>query len=120
MAQPALRSAASSWSRVTVVRYPGIESSLSSVPPVCPRPRPEIIGTMPPQAATTGASTRLTLSPTPPLECLSRIGPGKPLRQSSTVPERVIASVSAMVSSWDMPSRKKAIAIAAACASLQL
>src|SRR5258708_2337057 len=48
-----------------MVRYPGMESSLSSVPPVWPSPRPEIIGTMPPQAATTRASTRLTLSPRP-------------------------------------------------------
>ena len=50
--------------------------SLSSVPPVWPSPRPEIIGTKAPQAATIGASIRLTLSPTPPLECLSITGPG--------------------------------------------
>jgi thymidine phosphorylase len=36
---------------------------LSSVPPVWPRPRPLIIGTMAPQAARIGASIRLTLSP---------------------------------------------------------
>ena len=40
-------------------------SSLSSVPPVWPRPRPEIIGTAAPQAARIGARIRLTLSPTP-------------------------------------------------------
>ena len=39
-------------------------------------PRPEIIGTKAPHAATIGASSRLTLSPTPPVECLSRNGPG--------------------------------------------
>ena len=31
--------------------YPGMESNLSSVPPVWPSPRPEIIGTKAPQAA---------------------------------------------------------------------
>ena len=51
-----------------------------------PRPRPEIIGTKPPHAATIGASIRHTVSPTPPVECLSRTGPGR--SQSSTVPER--------------------------------
>ena len=66
-------------------------SSLSSVPPVWPSPRPEIIGTKPPQAAIAGARIRLTLSPTPPVECLSRMGPGRLSGfQSSTVPERVI------------------------------
>src|SRR5947199_5640313 len=50
---------------------PGIDSSLSSVPPVWPRPRPLIIGTISPPAAATGASTREVLSPTPPVECLS-------------------------------------------------
>ena len=70
------------------------------MPPVWPRPRPLIIGTMPPQAATIGASSRLTLSPTPPVECLSSTGPASPAsRQSSTVPECVIARVSATVES---------------------
>jgi hypothetical protein len=50
-------------------------SSLSSVPPVWPRPRPEIIGTKPPHAAASGASISETLSPTPPVECLSTTGP---------------------------------------------
>ena len=58
-------------------------SSLSSVPPVRPSLRPEIIGMNPPQAAMIGVSTRLTLSPTPPVECLS-----------STVPEPAISRVS--------------------------
>ena len=55
-------------------RKPGIDSSLSSVPPVCPRPRPDILPNTAPQAATSGASTSVTLSPTPPLECLSSTG----------------------------------------------
>src|SRR5580765_171190 len=94
-------------------------SSLSSVPPVWPKPRPEIIGTKPPHAAMIGASIRLTLSPTPPVECLSRTGPGRfAPAQSSTSPECVIACVSATVSAPDKPFRNIAIAIAAACASL--
>ncbi len=55
------------------VRNPGIDSSLSKVPPVCPNPLPEIMGTLQPQAATIGARTKLTLSPTPPVECLSTV-----------------------------------------------
>ena len=35
-------------------RKPGIDSSLSSVPPVWPRPRPDIIGNGTPHAATSG------------------------------------------------------------------
>src|SRR5213593_4643798 len=83
--------------------------SLSSVPPVCPRPRPEIIGTKPPQAATTGARMRLTLSPTPPVECLSRIGPPRS-GQSRTVPERDMARVSDAHSPRVMPRKYTAIA----------
>ena len=58
----------------------------------CGRARgPEIIGTAPPQAATIGASSRLTLSPTPPVECLSSAGPGRSTSdQSSTSPECVL------------------------------
>src|SRR5918998_1221473 len=87
-------------------------SSLSSVPPVWPRPRPEIIGTKPPQAATAGASARLTASPTPPVECLSRTGPGR--SQESTAPERVMARVRATRSSGDRPRKNTAMAKAAA------
>ena len=80
--------------------------SLSSVPPVWPRPRPEIIGTKAPQAATIGASIRLTLSPTPPLECLSSTGPGRSRsRQSSMMPERARPSVSATRSGTVMPRK---------------
>jgi hypothetical protein len=57
--------------------YPGIESNLSKVPPVCPSPLPETIGTNPPHAAREGASNKETQSPTPPVECLSIIGPAK-------------------------------------------
>src|ERR1700761_8959852 len=46
-------------------------ASLSSVPPVWPRPRPEIIGTKPAQAATIGPSNSEVRTPTPPVEWLS-------------------------------------------------
>ena len=52
-------------------RNPGIDSSLSSVPPVCPSPRPLIFPTGTPQAATIGPTAIEVLSPTPPVECLS-------------------------------------------------
>ncbi len=71
-----------------------MESNLSSVPPVWPSPRPEIIGTKTPQAARIGASMSETLSPTPPVECLSTTGPFKS-DQSSTLPESRMAVVSA-------------------------
>jgi hypothetical protein len=91
---------------------------LSSVPPVWPRPRPEIIGTAPPQAATTGASSRLTLSPTPPVECLSSAGPGRPASdQSSTSPESRIAPVRAIRSADVIPFRTIAMASAPTWAS---
>ena len=84
-----------------------------------PRPRPEIIGTAPPQAATIGASSRLTLSPTPPVECLSSAGPGRPASdQSSTSPESLIAPVSAIRSAGVIPRSTIAMASAPTCASL--
>ena len=43
-------------------RHPGIASSLSRVPPVCPRPRPDSCGTAIPYTATSGASGRVTVS----------------------------------------------------------
>ena len=81
-----------------------------------PSPRPEIIGTAAPQAAMIGASTRLTLSPTPPVECLSRIGRPRS-GHSRTRPEVVIARVRATHSGAVMPLRQIAIASAAACPS---
>ena len=88
-----------------------MDSSLSSVPPVCPRPRPEIIGTATPHAATIGARCSETLSPTPPVECLSAFG-RRSAERSATTPERIMASVSAAVSAGVMPRRKIAISSA--------
>ena len=76
MAKPAAsRTLRNSFSERST-RYPGIDSSLSSVPPVWPSPRPEIIGTQTPAAAASGAISRDVLSPTPPVECLSAFGLG--------------------------------------------
>ena len=84
---------------------------MSSVPPVWPRPRPLIIGTATPHAATIGARCSETLSPTPPVECLSTLGNVTDER-SATTPEPIIASVSVAVSAVFMPRRKIAMSIA--------
>ena len=76
---------------------PGIASSLSSVPPVCPSPRPDIFATVTPHAAAIGAETSVVVSPTPPVECLSTFVPLKAER-STIVPEHAIAFVSAAIS----------------------
>ena len=55
------------------VLYPGIDSNLSTVPPVNPSPLPDIFATATPHDATSGSKTKDTLSPTPPVECLSTI-----------------------------------------------
>ena len=82
----------------------GIDSSLSSVPPVCPRPRPLIFANGTPQAATIGPSTIDVLSPTPPVECLSTTL--RPSGERSTVsPLCTMASVSACVSAWLRPRK---------------
>ena len=98
----------SSWviicSFVTSARHPGIDSSLSSVPPVCPRPRPESCGTATPHAATIGANGRVILSPTPPVECLSLVGRDSP-EKSSRSPERIIASAHRAISRAFIPLR---------------
>ena len=87
---------------------PGMDSSLSSVPPVWPSPRPLIIGTDNPPAATTGARISDVLSPTPPVECLSTFAPGTALK-SITWPDFNIASVKAAVSASVIPRSKTAI-----------
>ena len=90
-----------SWG-VRLVRKPGIDSSLSSVPPVCPSPRPDTIGTTTPHAAARGAKTSEVLSPTPPVLCLSTLGAAI-ADKSRRDPESVIAVVSASVSSAVIP-----------------
>jgi len=79
-----------------------MDSSLSSVPPVYPSARPDIIGTTTPAAAARGATIRLVLSPTPPVECLSTFTPGTEDR-STRSPDRNMHSVSRVTSRSDMP-----------------
>ena len=74
------------------------------VPPEKLRPRPDILPTGTPQAATSGSTTSVTLSPTPPVECLSTASATVSLR-SSTSPEWAMARVSAVVSRAVMPAK---------------
>ena len=102
------RPIASTWaissSPESSVRMPGIASSLSSVPPVCPSPRPESLTTCMPSSAASGATTSVVPSPTPPVECLSTVGPDSRERSSSS-PEATIAAVSATASAREKPLR---------------
>ncbi len=77
-------------------------SNLSSVPPVAPNPRPEIIGTFSPQQASSGATMSEVLSPIPPVECLSTKVPN-PLVHCSVAPLPSITSTSAARSAASMP-----------------
>ena len=86
----------------------GIDSSLSSVPPVCPRPRPDILATLAPQAATIGKSTKEVLSPTPPVECLSTFTPSIPER-STISPLWYMALVKSKISRSSIPLNMMAI-----------
>ena len=107
------------------VRSPGIDSSLSSVPPVCPSPRPESFATQSPSAAASGANNSVTPSATPPVECLSTVGPRphcdpspvSPPENRSVSPESTIAFVRARVSSSSRPRSSDAIRNAEASAS---
>ena len=99
-----------SGSRSTV--SPGTDSSLSRVPPVCARARPLSLGTTTPQAAARGPAISVTLSPTPPVECLSTLMPGSSER-SSTSPLSTMARVRSSVSARVMPRVQTAISQAA-------
>ena len=59
----------------TFVLYPGIDSSLSIVPPVIPNPLPDIFATGIPNDAIIGIRINVILSPTPPVLCLSTTSP---------------------------------------------
>jgi len=101
---------------VNDARQPGIDSILSNVPPVCPNPLPESCGTAAPQAATNGASGRVILSPTPPVECLSTVGLSSAL-QFIRSPLLIIASVQRDISREFIPFRSIAIRSADICSS---
>ena len=90
------------------VLKPGMDSSLSIVPPVCPSPLPDILATGTPQAAQRGAKIKVVLSPTPPVLCLSTLKPS--ISDKSTIsPEFAIASVKRDVSFSFIPFKKIAI-----------
>ena len=109
-------------SLVSSARQPAMDSSLSSVPPVCPSPRPESCGTATPKTATSGASGRVILSPTPPVECLSvvRFTVPSALRseeKSMRSPESIMAVVQREISARSMPLSRIAMFSAAICSS---
>jgi hypothetical protein len=87
------------------MRKPGIDSSLSSVPPVWPSPRPLIFPNGTPQAATIGPTASDVLSPTPPVECLSTTLRPIAACRSIVSPLRIIASVRANVSAPSSPRK---------------
>ena len=132
MATPTrLRTSTNSASCI-LVRNPGMLSSLSKVPPVNPRPRPDILwrvrnllneqsraiaagsammtgnkadthmGTTTPSAQTMGARMRDTLSPTPPDECLSTLG-FEIDERSATIPLAIMAWVRSAISRLLIP-----------------
>ena len=68
------------------------------VPPVNPKPLPLILAILVPQDATKGAKTKVVLSPTPPVECLSTTLPVIWLK-STISPLFIIMSVKLYISS---------------------
>ena len=82
-----------------------------------PSPRPESCGTATPNAATSGASGSVILSPTPPVECLSTVGLPSD-EKSMRSPEAIMASVSTRIWSRPRPLRRTAIVKADICASI--
>jgi hypothetical protein len=107
MTKPTFLALSRNSASVISPRQPGMDSSLSMVPPVWARPRPDILATVHPLAARMGATTRVVLSPTPPEECLST-GWGR-WERSRTFPEWAMISVSQRVSSWESPRKKTAM-----------
>ena len=93
MAMPISFTLSINCSVVRDVLKPAKLSSLSMVPPVCPRPLPLILATGIPHAATIGVSAREVLSPTPPVLCLSTLQPLM-ADKSSMSPLSAIAMVS--------------------------
>ena len=77
-------------------------SSLSSVPPVWPKLRPLIMGIAIPAAAINGPKIMETLSPTPPVLCLSATYLFKKVK-SIFSPESIMLSVRAKISFLVIP-----------------
>ena len=95
-------------SSLIIIFNPGIDSNLSSVPPVCPSPRPLILATGTPHAATIGPNTNDVLSPTPPVLCLSTFIPWIALK-SIISPLCIISKVNEAVSRLFKPWKQTAI-----------
>ena len=68
--------------------------------------------TLQPQAASAGANTRLTLSPTPPVECLSTTSPAHSFGHDSTSPDDIISLVRVTISVLIIPFCQIAISMA--------
>ena len=116
MTAPTVRSWVTISAGDSAARHPEIDSILSRVPPVWPRPRPDSWGTAAPHAATSGHSTSDTLSPTPPVECLSTVG--RPTAdRSRRSPLSIMAAVHVASSSSAMPRNRMAMSRADACSS---
>ena len=111
MAMPMRLTFSKKVSSEMAVLKPGKLSSLSMVPPVWPRPRPDILAIFSPAAATMGQRTRLVLSPTPPVECLSAFTPWMGLR-SRVSPECIMDMVMSRVSLSSMPRSRIAMHMA--------
>ena len=73
-------------------------------------------GTATPHAATSGASGRVILSPTPPVECLSAVG-RESAEKSIRSPDAIIAAVQRAISRRFIPLSRIAIASADICSS---
>ena len=113
IASPTSLICATNSSSDSSTRKPGIASSLSSVPPVWPSPRPLIFPNGTPHAATIGPTAIVVLSPTPPVECLSTTVRPSAACRSSVSPLRTIASVNANVSAGVSPRKNTAMQKAA-------
>ena len=86
---------------------------MSTVPPVNPNPLPDIFATGTPSDATSGNKQIDTLSPTPPVECLSTIVLFN-FDRSNISPECAIDIVKFVVSCFVIPFKNIAITSAAA------
>ena len=86
----------------------GIASSLSTVPAASPTPLSAMFATGIPAAAINGIKVIVTLSPTPPVECLSRTKFWSSPK-STYFPVFASASVKLTVSSKDKPLKYTAI-----------
>ena len=93
---------------VSDVSNPLNDSILSIVPPVWPKPLPLSFGNLYPSDAKIGPIINVTLSPTPPVECLSTLKPS--IKDRSTIsPDEIIVLVRLYTSSSVIPLKYTAI-----------